>query len=417
MAARGIALGVDLGTSGVRVAALDAAGRMAGLGTAPLAEARAPEGWWSALRTALAALADQADLAGLRAVAVGGTSGTILPVDAAGRPLAPASLYSDQAEPEAVRAVERCAPAGSPARGAASPLARALAWLELPGLARLLHQADWITGRLLGCYRWSDGNNALKTGYDAAAARWPPWLAAAGMPLALLPEVRPAGTPLGAMDAGLARSLGLPPGLLVVAGTTDGCAAFLAAGAARPGEAVTSLGSTLVLKLASEAPVTAPGFGVYSHRLQGLWLAGGASNSGGAALARHFDGPALARLSARLDPGRASPLDYYPLPGPGERFPIADAALAPRETPRPEDELAFLHGLLEGIARIEAAGYRRLVELGASPLVSVRTVGGGARNAAWTAIRARVLGVPMCRAAAEEAAMGLADLALRQALR
>lgn len=417
MTGRGLALGVDLGTSGVRVAALDAAGRMAGLGTAPLADPRSPEGWWAALRLALATLADQADLSGLRAMAVGGTSGTILPVDAAGRPFAAASLYSDPAEPEAVRAVERCAPADSPARGATSPLARALAWLDRPGLARLLHQADWITGRLLGCYRWSDANNALKTGYDPAAARWPSWLAATGMRLALLPEVRPAGTCLGAMDAALARSLGLPPGIQVLAGTTDGCAAFLAAGAARPGEAVTSLGSTLVLKLASDTPVTAPAFGVYSHRLQGLWLAGGASNSGGAALARHFDGSALARLSARLDPSRASPLDYYPLPGRGERFPIADATLATRETPRPDDDLAFLHGLLEGVARIEAAGYRRLVELGASPLVSVRTVGGGARNAAWTAIRARVLGVPVCRAAAEEAAVGLAGLALRQALR
>ena len=98
-------------------------------------------------------------------------------------------------------------------------------------------------------------------------------------------------------------------------------------------------------------------------------------------------------------------------------FPIADAALTSRETPRPADDVAFLHGLLEGIARIEAAGYRRLAELGASPLISVRTVGGGARNTAWTAIRARVLGVPVRRAAAEEAAVGLAGLALRRAPR
>ena len=59
--------------------------------------------------------------------------------------------------------------------------------------------------------------------------------------------------------------------------------------------------------------------------------------------------------------------------------------------PRPADDVRFLQGLLEGIARIEAQGYRRLAELGSPYLVSVRTVGGGARNEAWTSIRRRAL--------------------------
>lgn len=36
-------------------------------------------------------------------------------------------------------------------------------------------------------------------------------------------------------------------------------------------------------------------------------------------------------------------------------------------SPRPADDAAFLHGLLEGMARIEALGYERLAALGASP--------------------------------------------------
>lgn len=69
--------------------------------------------------------------------------------------------------------------------------------------------------------------------------------------------------------------------------------------------------------------------------------------------------------------------------------------------------------LLEGVARIEALGYHRLAELGAPPLRSVRSAGGGARNAAWTAIRRRALGVPLVPAEAEAAAVGAAALALR----
>jgi sugar (pentulose or hexulose) kinase len=73
----------------------------------------------------------------------------------------------------------------------------------------------------------------------------------------------------------------------------------------------------------------------------------------------------------------------------------------------------FFQGLLEGMAEIEARGYRLLAELGAPYPVEVRTVGGGAQNEAWTRIRARRLGVPVVRAEHQEAAYGAALLALR----
>lgn len=402
------ALGIDLGTSGLRVAVLGKAGRPVAQAGVPLPPARRtePAAWLEALEAALTWV----PLDSVRRIAVAGTSGTLLAVDATGRPVGPPAMYDAPAPAEAVAAINRVAPAGSPARGATSPLAKALAMQARPGIVRLLHQADWIAGSLRGTWDCSDENNALKTGYDPVARAWPAWLAAVGLDMALLPRVAVPGAPLGEVGA---NRFGLPRDALVCAGTTDGCASFLAAGARQAGEGVTVLGSTLTLKLASERPVAAPDYGVYSHRMGEFWLAGGASNSGGRALARHFDPAALARLSAAIDPASPSGLDYYPLPGPGERFPIADPALAPRETPRPAEDAAFLHGLLEGIARIEALGYRRLAELGAPPLRSVRSLGGGAGNAAWTAIRARQLGVPMLPALSGEAAVGAALLAAR----
>ncbi|TDH60435.1 carbohydrate kinase [Dankookia rubra] len=404
----GTALGIDLGTSGLRVAVLDAAGRVVAQAGVPLPPSRAtePAAWLEALETALTWV----PLDAVRRIAVAGTSGTLLTVDAAGAPVGPPAMYNAPAPAEAVAAIARIAPAGSPARGATSPLAKAQAMQARPGVARLLHQADWIAGTLLGRFRHSDENNALKTGYDPVTRRWPDWLAATGLDTSLLPEVAVPGSALGELDS---NRFGLPRGAVVCAGTTDGCASFLAASAGAPGEGVTVLGSTLTLKLACDRPVVAPEYSVYSHRLGGAWLAGGSSNSGGRALARHFDPAALARLSARIDPARPSGLDYYPLPGPGERFPIADPGLPPRETPRPADDAAFLQGLLEGVARIEALGYQRLAALGAPPLLSVRSLGSGAGNAAWTAIRARHLGVPMLPARSEEAAAGAAQLALR----
>jgi sugar (pentulose or hexulose) kinase len=229
----------------------------------------------------------------------------------------------------------------------------------------------------------------------------------------LLPRVVEPGAVVAPLTPGICARFGLPRDAVAVAGTTDGCAAFLATGAAEAGDGVTSLGSTLTIKLLSDTPVFAPRFGIYSHRLGGWWLPGGASNTGGAALLRHFDAATIARLSAGIDPSRDSGLDYYPLPAPGERFPIADAAMPPRETPRPADDAAFLHGLLEGIGRIEALAYARLADLGAPPLRRLRSVGGGAGNAAWTALRARILGVELAQARSEDAAVGTAGLALR----
>jgi sugar (pentulose or hexulose) kinase len=409
------AIGIDVGTSGVRAALVDAGGALLGFGAAKLAhgDRRKPAAWWQAVESALAALKDAADLSGVGCLAVDGTSGTMLLLNDAGQPMRQASLYNDPAPEEAVRAVAAAAPAGSAAVGAASPLAKLLAMQGVPGTARLCHQADWIASRLGAPAGISDENNALKTGYDPVRRCWPGWLRDLGIHAALLPEVVEPGTQIGIIDPALAARFGLPANAVIAAGTTDGCAAFLATGTDTMGEAVTSLGSTLTLKQFSPRPIFAPDYGVYSHRLGDRWLAGGASNSGGAALARHFTPDALAALSALIDPALESGLDYYPLPRPGERFPIADPLLPPREAPRPADDVRFLHGLLEGIARIEALGYRRLADLGGPPLAAVRTVGTGARNTAWSGIRRRALGVDFMPAKSEEAAVGVATLAFK----
>ena len=67
--------------------------------------------------------------------------------------------------------------------------------------------------------------------------------------------------------------------------------------------------------------------------------------------------------------------------------------------------------MLEGVAAIELLAYQSLGRLGAPPLRHVRTVGGGARNPAWTAIRRAKLGVPMLEPDSTEAAFGAARLA------
>ena len=373
-----------------------------------------PMRWWEAVQGLLDAFSTAIPAGAVRAIAVDGTSASLLLGDAEGRPLGPALLYNDsRARTEAER-IAALAPARSGAHGPSSSLAKLLYLLGQAGggqARHALHQADWISGCLGGRWGLSDENNALKLGYDVERRAWPDWLDALGLPPGLLPEVVPPGTPIGTLRPELARRWGFPTDTRLVAGTTDSTAGFLATGAHAPGTAVTSLGSTLVLKVLSPVPLYAPEYGVYSHRLGDVWLAGGASNSGGAVLLQFFTPAQLAELTPRLRPDVPTGLDYYPLCAPGERFPIQDPRFAPRIAPIPEDPVELLQGLLEGMADIEARGYRLLADLGAPYPTEVRSVGGGAANAAWTRIRADRLGVPVVGAQHQEAAYGTALLA------
>ncbi|SDA95697.1 FGGY-family carbohydrate kinase [Mesorhizobium qingshengii] len=412
-----LVIGIDIGTSGARAVAMRPDFSIAARSAVPLdrfgQSPRDPAVWWAAVGAALTELLLAIDRATVRAIAVDGTSGTLLPVDGAGRPLAEPLMYNDKVADDAILAViAREAPAASAAHGATSGLAKALWFQHLPGIAAVLHQADWIAGNLSGRFDFSDENNALKTGYDVEARRWPDWIAATGMRMELLPRVVEPGDVTGILTAAVADLFGLPRDVIVVAGTTDGCASFLATGAASIGDGVTALGSSLTIKILSDRPISAPRYGIYSHRLGNAWLAGGASNSGGKVLAQHFPLARIVELSATIDPTTETGLDYYPLGTAGERFPIADPALPPRLEPRPADDADYLKAMFEGIAAIEALGYRRLAELGAPALTSVRSVGGGAANPAWTAIRQRKLGVDFLPALSDEAAAGTARLAL-----
>ncbi|MBI5431001.1 MAG: FGGY-family carbohydrate kinase [Nitrosomonadales bacterium] len=409
-------LGLDFGTSGARACAIgdDKAVAWEQRAAYDYPASQTPSDWRSALHGLLSALPGH--IAGqLRGLAIDGTSGTVLLCDAGLSPVSDALLYHDNRAQQQAEQLKIIAPGGHTVCSATSGLAKFL-WLtqrdHIDHAAHFLHQADWLTALLGGQAGVSDYHNALKTGYDVERLCWPEWVRA--LPHAhLLPEVLAPGAVIGKIRPDIAAHFGIHPQCAIHAGTTDSTAAFIAAGVDETGVGVTSLGSTLVLKQLCAQRIEAPEYGVYSHRYGDRWLAGGASNAGAAVLRRYFDDGQLEALSARIDPSRDSPLDYYPLSGIGERFPVNDMRLMPRLEPRPADDAEFLHGLLQGLARVEAAGYARLAGLGAPPLVRVVSNGGGAKNRVWEALRSRSLGVPVSAAAHSEAAYGSALLCAR----
>ncbi len=409
-------LGIDFGTSGARLIAIDNDRNICWSGsTSYSAQTASPKAvqWSMALFKLLGEMPIDLKNRATR-IALDGTSGTVLLCDDRGQPLAEPLMYNDDQAQSVLETVKSIAPVGDATISATSSLAKLYWYAQQPYFAAgryLLHQADWLAWLLHGRLGYSDYHNALKLGYDPVNLEYPQWLRAIPE-VGLLPQVLAPGEVVGQILPAIAAQYQINPECLICVGTTDSIAAFAAAGANQPGQAVTSLGSTLVLKLLSNQPVQNASQGVYSHRWGNLWLAGGASNTGGAVLRQFFSDAELHDLSQQIDPQIISELDYYPLLKPGERFPINDSHLLPRLEPRPGRDQDFLLGMLTGMARIEAQGYQILQELGADRLTQVYTAGGGAQNSTWQTIRQNLMGVTIIPAIHQEAAYGAALLAL-----
>jgi sugar (pentulose or hexulose) kinase len=291
-------VGIDLGTQGARAIVVDIEGTVVGRGAAPISGDRhgdvheqAAQSWWEAAATACREAVAGIAAERIRAVATCGTSGTIVLVDADGDPVTQALMYDDG------RAASQARRLGM----ATSWALPKLHWLleheratRLPAV-HVAHQPDVITSRLVGHPVASDESHALKTGYDAAHGCFDDH--GSDDVRELLPDVVAPGTQLGEVCAQAAAQTGLPPGAAVIAGMTDGCAAQIAAGALRPGDWNSVLGTTLVLKGCSDERIDDPTYGVYSHRApDGGWLPGGASSSGAGVLPQTFPGRDLDQL-------------------------------------------------------------------------------------------------------------------------
>ena len=408
-------LGIDFGTSGARAIAIDERENIVDsqqCSSSSISQTQLTTTW----HDTLFALITQIPIAirrKIKAIAINGTSSTVLLCDATGKVITEPLLYNDARGKTVLKQIQTIAPDNHVVVSATSSLAKLLWWSEqsyFPQASYLLHQSDWLAYLLHGKLGISDYHNALKLGYDVDNLNYPQWLQ--NLPFNnLYPQVLAPGASVGNITTVNCQRLDLPADCIIKTGTTDSIAAFLASGASQPGEAVTSLGSTLVLKLLSQTKVTASQFGIYSHKLGNLWLTGGASNTGGAVLRYFFNDEQLQQLSAQINPDFPSPLEYYPLIEPGDRFPINDPNLQPQLEPRPQQPSEFLHGLLESMSRIEALGYQKLQELGANRLTHVYTAGGGAKNAVWSKIRQRHLMVSVTKANNSEAAYGTALLA------
>ncbi|HIK22038.1 MAG TPA: FGGY-family carbohydrate kinase [Synechococcus sp. M44_DOE_062] len=408
-------LGIDLGTSGMRVVALSEQGEVVAKSERRWDSPETNPGRWLRTLKALlghltAQLGEQYSIAALSACS---TSGTILPVDGRGMPLEQAWLYSDP------RGQAQAKQLGIPASWG---LSRWLWWAEAhPDQYRdsyLAHPADFLLSQLGGRRQVTDHTHALKSGFDLETYTWPQeWLARQGLDPKRFPEVVPPGTVLGTVRA----DWGLGPEVLIAAGITDGCAGQLAAGATRLGQVSTSLGTTLIFKANSPDPIQTPS--IYSHlhpdsapyryRERTVWWPGAASFCGGGVLPHYFPNGNLQMLDQQAQAHLPTGLVSYPLCQPGERFPIVDPRFAGFLPEAEEGSPRFYAALLEGVAMVERLGLETLAAQGIPMLEQspIFTTGGGSKSPLWLRLRASILARPLAVVKHPEPAVGAAILA------
>ncbi len=445
---RSIFLGIDVGTGGVRALAVSDDGQVFAQASEPLPDdilspqsgrhEQQPLVWWAAVCRATKSLVGTLQQHRIRsgqlaAVAVDGTSGTLVVLDPKGNPLRPALMYNDPRPTSEADELNEAAGSFCDKLGYRFKSSFALAkilWLKNhePSLfgkaARFVHQADFIQQRLTGRTAVSDYSNALKTGYDLVDECWPSWIDEVAPIVGRLPEVVAPGTQIGTISATAAAETGLPEGLPVATGASDGTAAFLASGAHRPGDYNTTLGTTLVFKGISRE-ICRHGEGlIYCHRLPGgLWLPGAAGNVGCHWMTEWFAGCDVIEMDAAAAERLPSATVAYPLARRGERFPFLCDAAEGFLVPEPSNPAERYAACLQGVALVERLAYEvldRAAEEARSPaavaenagtLGAIFSTGGGSQSDVWMQCRSDATGRIVHRPKCGQSAFGAAVLA------
>lgn len=419
-----LGIGIDCGTSGIRAVALDSCHTIWAETSLTLNE-QTPSHWWQqtlrllddlfAKLHSVMALSDYTI-----ALSIDATSSSLFLLSDDGLPLTPVLMYYD-ACPDIANRIQHQLSDISGAQGAQSSLVKAIQLsqalnerTQLETHWKVCHQADWLLFQLTGLWGISDENNCLKLGYDSVHQQWEEsTLNLIGE--THLPSVFAPATPIGTLTNTLCQRWEISTSTQVAAGTTDSIAAFLATGANQVGDAVISLGSTLAFKLLTHRPYFDATKGIYSHRLWQHWLAGGASNAGGAALLDVFTIEKLTKLSQQPLIQPVPLANYYPLPihRKGERFPIHDPEL--RSSPLPNDftDNETFSTLVHGLVDIEQLAWQQLSQGCEQPINHLYACGGGNKNPAWAGLRKSTLSLPHSQPISEQAAVGTAMLALK----
>ncbi|HYE01294.1 MAG TPA: xylulokinase [Alphaproteobacteria bacterium] len=414
-------LGIDLGTSGVKVVLVDGDQRVVGQAGAPLAVQRPrplwseqdPEDWWRATEAAMAALRAEhaAALAGVRGIGLSGQMHGATLLDNADRVLRPCILWNDGRSGAECRELEARVPelraiAGNIAMpGFTAPK---LLWVArhepsvFARTAKVLLPKDWLRLRMCGIHASEMSDSAGTLWLDVARRRWSePLIAATGLGPDAMPELFEGSAATGTLRPEVAAAWGVPAAAVVAGGGGDNAAGAVGAGVVRPGAAFLSLGTSGVVFVADDGfrPNPAQAVHAFCHALPATWHRMAVMLSAASCLSwlsQATGGAGEAALLAEAEAAAPDPrLLFLPYLS-GERTPHNDpeATGALIGLTHATDRGALARAVLEGVALAFADGLAAL-EADGGRIERLSVIGGGARSLFWGGILADTLRRPL----------------------
>jgi xylulokinase len=413
-------LGIDLGTSSVKVVLTDEVGGVRARSTRAYDVSRPspgraeadPDAWWRAVVDAVREALRRGKDARVAAVGLAGQMHGVVLADSSGRPVRPAVLWEDAravSELDRYRALqpdvlERLANPLTP--GMAGPILGWTAVHEPDVIARAdvaLQPKDWVRGRLTGEWDTEPSDASATLLYDVLARDWSRGvLSGLGIPSGLLPRILAhSGAVGGSLTNEAAEALRLTPGIPVAAGAADTAAAALGSGLLDRGQVQLTIGTGVQVVSPVPAPrsSTLPPAGravthLYRSATSDGWYAMAAGLTGGATLSwvRRILGADWSELYRAADRGPhvGDPLFLPHLVG--ERTPYLDPSMRGGwiRLDAQHDREALLYSAVEGVA-FAVAGALDAMPVPDHERETLRIAGGGTTSGPWRRLLADVL--------------------------
>ena len=433
-------LGIDLGTSEVKVVLVDDAQRVVGQAHAavpisrpqPLWSEQSPHDWWTATVAALAQLraAHPNEYAATRGLGLSGHMHGATLLDANDAVLRPAILWNDGRSHAQCAELERRAPDSRRITGnIAMPgfTAPKLMWVEAhePEIfrrtVRVLLPKDYLRLRLTGEAVSDMSDSAGTLWLDVAKRAWSgTMLDATHLKRSQMPRLVEGSEASGTVLPKIAAQLGLAEGVIVAGGAGDNAASAAGIGVAAPGTAFLSLGTSGVYFVANAAfsPNPARAVHAFCHAFPGRWHQMTVMLTAASAL-RWLRNATGAESEAQLVAEAQALPEGAPVP---MFLPYLSGERTPHNDPHASGVFFGLthdHGrghlvqaVLEGVAFAFLDGQQALLDGGAQ-IDTITLVGGGSRSAPWAQVLADTLGRTLDRRSGADvgAALGAARLA------
>jgi xylulokinase len=411
-------LGIDIGTSGVKVVLVGEGGTVVDQASAPLSISRPlplwseqdPADWWAATNSAVSDI-DRDLRKQVKAIGLSGQMHGATLLGANHRSLRPAILWNDGRSAAQCAALEdSILELGQITGNRAMPgfTAPKLAWVGehepeiFAATTKVLLPKDYVRLRMTGEFASDMSDSAGTLWLDVGKRDWSDtMLAATGLDRSHMPSLFEGNQITGKLRAELAEAWGMSC-VPVAAGGGDNAAGAVGVGVVRPGDAFLSLGTSGVLFLANAAYTPNPAGGVHSfcHALPDRWhqmsviLSAASCIDWVARLTGSGDAAALfAKLEVRDQ--TASTEMFLPYLS-GERTPHNNPHAKgvffglTHET----DGAALGQAVLEGVAFAFRDGLDALTDSGAE-IEAITVIGGGARSAYWGRILSAALDRPL----------------------